>query len=108
MDTAKSVSDIKPAKAQRGIRSLETGGAILRAMAMSQEPMKLRDLAETVEMAPAQLHPYLVSLRTIRMVEQTETGLYQLGPFALELGLTRLRAQDAYHETIRRGGALAQ
>jgi len=108
VDTAKSAQDAKPPKAQRGIRSLETGGAILKAMALSQEPMKLRDLAEAVEMAPAQLHPYLVSLRTIRMVEQTETGLYQLGPFALELGLTRLRAQDAYHEAIRRVGALAQ
>lgn len=97
----------KPAKAQRGIRTLETGGAILKTMALSQVPMKLRDLAEAVDVAPAQLHPYLVSLRTIRMVEQTETGLYQLGPFALELGLSRLRAQDAYHEAIRRVGALA-
>ena len=103
-----SIAEDKPTKAQRGIRSLETGGAILRAMALSQDPMKLRDLAEAVDIAPAQLHPYLVSLRAIGMVEQTETGLYQLGPFALELGLSRLRAQDAYHETIRRVGALAE
>lgn len=105
---AKETADDKPAKAQRGIRSLETGGAILKAMAVSQVPMKLRDLAEAVDIAPAQLHPYLVSLRTIRMVEQTETGLYQLGPFALELGLSRLRAQNAYHEAIRRIGTLAE
>jgi DNA-binding IclR family transcriptional regulator len=103
-----SIAEDKPAKAQRGIRSLETGGAILREMAQSQSPMKLRDLAEAVDIAPAQLHPYLVSLRAIGMVEQTETGLYQLGPFALELGLSRLRAQDAYHEAIRRVGSLAE
>jgi DNA-binding IclR family transcriptional regulator len=103
-----SIAEDKPTKAQRGIRSLETGGAILQAMALSQGPMKLRDLAEAVDIAPAQLHPYLVSLRAIRMVEQTETGLYQLGPFALELGLSRLRAQDAYHEAIRRVGTLAE
>jgi DNA-binding IclR family transcriptional regulator len=102
------ISRDTPPKAQRGIRSLETGGAILKAMALSPEPMKLRDLAEAVEIAPAQLHPYLVSLRAIRMVEQTETGLYRLGPFALEVGLSRLRAQDAYQEAIRRTGALAQ
>jgi DNA-binding IclR family transcriptional regulator len=108
MDMARDASAEKSTKVQRGIRSLETGGAILKAMALSQEPMKLRDLAELVDMAPAQLHPYLVSLRLIDMVEQTETGLYQLGPFALELGLTRLRAQDAYHEAIRRVGTLAQ
>lgn len=108
MDKVLDPDDVKPAKAQRGIRSLETGGAILRAMALSQEPMKLRDLAEAVDIAPAQLHPYLVSLRTIRMVEQTETGMYQLGPFALEVGLSRLRAQNAYHEAIRRVGTLAE
>lgn len=108
MDMATNPAADKATKAQRGIRSLETGGAILKAMALSQEPMKLRDLAEALDMAPAQLHPYLVSLRLIRIVEQTETGLYQLGPFALQLGLRRLRAQDAYHEAIRRVGTLAQ
>ena len=47
----------KPAKAQRGIRSIETAGAILQAMAAAGGPMKLRDLAEAVDVAPAQLHP---------------------------------------------------
>lgn len=94
-------------KPQRGVQSLETGGAILRELARAGQPVKLRDLAEAVGVAPSQLHPYLVSLRTIRMVEQTETGLYALGPFALELGLVRLRAQDAWRETLRRLPALA-
>lgn len=98
----------RPAKAQRGIRSLETAGAILRVMGEASGPMKLRDLAEAVEVAPAQLHPYLVSLRSLRMVEQTDSGLYGLGPFALELGLSRLRAQDAYHEAILRISGLAE
>nr|WP_028029465.1 IclR family transcriptional regulator [Gemmobacter nectariphilus] len=87
---------------QRGVQSLETGGAILRELARVGGPVKLRDLAEGVGVAPSQLHPYLVSLRTIRMVEQTDTGLYALGPFALELGLVRLRGQDAYRETMHR------
>lgn len=98
----------KSGKAQRGIQSLETAGAILRAMAEASGPMKLRDLAEAIRIAPAQLHPYLVSLRAIRMVEQTDNGLYGLGPFALEVGLSRLRAQDAYHEAFLRVSALAQ
>ena len=98
----------KQGKAQRGIRSLETAGAILRVMAEATGPMKLRDLAESVDVAPAQLHPYLVSLRAMRMVEQTDTGLYGLGPFALEVGLSRLRAQDAYHEAFLRVSALAE
>ncbi len=98
----------QPGKAQRGIRSLDTAGAILRVMAEAAGPMKLRDLAEAIEVAPAQLHPYLVSLRAMRMVEQTETGQYGLGPFALEVGLSRLRAQDAYHEALLRISALAE
>lgn len=95
-------------KPQRGVQSLETGGAILREMARAGEPVKLRDLAEAVGVAPSQLHPYLVSLRNIRMVEQTETGLYALGPFALELGLVRLRSRDAWRETLRRLPQLAE
>lgn len=108
MDTDADTNSEKPAKAQRGIRSLETAGAILHAMSEAGGPMKLRDLAEAVEVAPAQLHPYLVSLRAMRMVEQTGSGLYGLGPFALEVGLARLRAQDAYHETIMRVDQLAE
>ncbi|MDP2085734.1 MAG: IclR family transcriptional regulator [Gemmobacter sp.] len=94
-------------KPQRGVQSLETGGAILREMARTGQPVKLRDLAEALGIAPSQLHPYLVSLRTIRMVEQTETGLYALGPFALDLGLVRLRGQDAWRVTMRGLPALA-
>lgn len=97
-----------PGKRQRGIQSLESAGAILRVMAEANGPMKLRDIAEAVHVAPAQLHPYLVSLRAMQMVEQTETGLYGLGPFALQLGLSRLRAQDAYHEAILRIASLAE
>ncbi len=92
----------------RGVQSIETGGAILRALARAGGPLKLRDLAETLDMVAAQLHPYLVSFRNINMVEQTETGQYQLGPFALHLGLTRLRNQNAYRETIRRVPELAE
>jgi DNA-binding IclR family transcriptional regulator len=95
-------------KPQRGIQSLETGGIILSTLAAASAPMMLRDLADAVSIAPSQLHPYLVSLRKIGMVEQTASGRYALGPFALQLGLSRLRAQDAYHEAIERAPALAE
>ncbi len=95
-------------RAPRGVQSIETGGAILMALAQAGSSLKLRDLAEQLDMAAAQLHPYLVSFRNIGMVEQTETGQYQLGPFALHLGLTRLRNQNAYRETIQRLPAFAE
>jgi DNA-binding IclR family transcriptional regulator len=95
-------------KAQRGIQCLETGGIILSTLAAASAPMMLRDLADAVGIAPSQLHPYLVSLRKTGMVEQTASGRYALGPFALQLGLSRLRGQDAYHEAIERAPALAE
>ncbi|TKT78129.1 IclR family transcriptional regulator [Aquamicrobium sp. LC103] len=91
----------------RGVQSIDTGGVILKALAEARGPLKLRDLAEMTGMAAAQLHPYLVSFRKMGMVEQTEAGHYQLGAFALHLGLTRLRNQNAYRETVRRVAALA-
>lgn len=91
----------------RGVQSIDTAGVILNALANARGPMKLRDLAETTAMAAPQLHPYLVSFRKMGMVEQTEAGHYQLGAFALHLGLTRLRNQNAYRETVRRVAALA-
>lgn len=98
----------KAPKPQRGIQSLETAGTILRALARAPGPMKLRDLGEAVDIAPSQLHPYLVSLRNTGLVEQSESALYTLGPFALELGLSRLRGQDAYPEAIRRLSPLVE
>lgn len=91
----------------RGVQSIETGGVILGVLSQARGPLKLRDLAEATGIAPAQLHPYLVSFRKMELVEQNEAGQYQLGPFALHLGLTRLRNQNAYRETVRRVAALA-
>lgn len=96
----------KPSKS-RGVQTIETGGRILTALSRARGSMQLRDLAEAVGISAAQLHPYLVSFREMDMVEQTDRGQYQLGPFALHLGLSRLRNQNAYRETIARVGPLS-
>jgi DNA-binding IclR family transcriptional regulator len=55
--------------------------------------MMLRELATMAEVAPAQAHAYLLSFRKMDIVEQdAATGRYQLGPFALQLGIARLRS----------------
>lgn len=65
-------------------------------MAESGQPLMLREIAAGAQVTPAQAHAYLVSFRKIELVEQiAATGRYQLGPFALQLGLTRLRSIDA-------------
>ena len=82
---------------QRGIGSIEVGGRILQILADAAQPVMLRDLAEAAKIAPGQAHAYLVSLRKLDLVEQeTGTGRYQLGPFALHLGLARLRITQPY------------
>ena len=79
----------------RGVQSIEVGGRILVAMVQAGRPLMLRDLAGGADVAPAQAHAYLVSFRKLGLVEQDPaTGRYQLGPFALQLGLARMRVSN--------------
>ena len=79
----------------RGVQSIEVGGRILQALADAEQPMMLKDLARRAGVLPAQAHAYLVSYRKQNLVEQDATaGRYRLGPFALELGIARLRSFD--------------
>lgn len=78
-------------KVQQGIQSIEVGARILQALAQAPRPQMLRDLAAAAEMPAAKAHRYLVSFARMGLVEQqADTGLYDLGSFALELGLGAL------------------
>ena len=78
-------------KAQQGVQSIEVGGRALLALAHASAPMMLRDIASKAQMPAAKAHRYLVSLTRMGLVEQrSENGLYDLGPFALQLGLGAL------------------
>jgi DNA-binding IclR family transcriptional regulator len=80
---------------QHGIQSVEIAARLLRALARSRQPQMLRDLAAAAQMPAAKAHRYLVSLGRSGLVEQqAETGLYDLGAFALELGLSALARLD--------------
>jgi DNA-binding IclR family transcriptional regulator len=77
----------------RGVQSIEVGGRLLRALVEVGQPAMLRDLSHAAELTPAQAHAYLVSFRKLGLVEQDEvSGRYFLGPFALQIGLARLRS----------------
>jgi DNA-binding IclR family transcriptional regulator len=78
-------------KLQQGIQSIEVGARILQALAQASRPQMLRDLAAAAQMPAAKAHRYLVSFARMGLVEQqVDTGLYDLGSFALELGLGAL------------------
>lgn len=79
----------------RGVQSIEVGGRILQVLVDAEQPMMLRDLARQAGVLPAQAHAYLVSYRKQNLVEQDATaGRYRLGPFALQLGIARMRSFD--------------
>ena len=84
-----------PKRRQQGIQSIEVGGRLLQALARARQPQMLRDLAAAAQMPAAKAHRYLVSLGRMGLIEQqAETGLYDLGAFALELGLSALARLD--------------
>ena len=64
---------------------------LVRALGATRNPLMLKDLAAAAGMPPAKAHRYLVSLSRAGLVERNSaTGLYDLGPFAVELGLCAL------------------
>jgi DNA-binding IclR family transcriptional regulator len=91
---------------QQGIQSIEVGARLLQALAQASHPQMLRDLAAAAQMPAAKAHRYLVSFARMGLVEQNvETGLYDLGPFALDLGLAALARLEAVTAS---GPALAE
>ena len=84
------------AKTQRGIQSIDVGGRVLAALTRSSGAMMLKELAEAAGMPAAKAHAYLVSFCRLGLVEQDAvSGRYDLGAFALELGLLALNRLDA-------------
>lgn len=77
---------------RRSIQSVETGFRLLQALVDAAVPLNLRDLAARAGMTSAKAHPYLVSFTRVGVVQQDSvTGQYELGPFALQMGLVSLQ-----------------
>ena len=88
---------VPPASATRqGIQSVEVAGPLLRALANSATALPLSALAKAAGMPAAKAHRYLVSLIRVGLVQQhPESGTYDLGALALDLGLASLGRIDA-------------
>ncbi len=84
-----------PRDGRRSIQSVETGFPLLAALVDAGRAMTLRDLAQAAGMTSAKAHPYLVSFVRVGLVQQDAvTGHYELGPFALQMGLVSLQRLD--------------
>lgn len=86
----------KDEDSRQGIQSIEVGVPLLRVLADHGAPMMLRDLAREAGMPAAKAHRYLVSfVRTGLVTQDPNSGRYDLGHFALDLGLASLARLDA-------------
>ncbi|NMM37267.1 MAG: IclR family transcriptional regulator [Glaciimonas sp.] len=80
---------------KHGVQSLEIGMGVLRAMVTGQRSMMLKDIAAAANMPASKAHRYLVSLIRAGLVEQDSmTSRYNLGPFALNIGLVAIDRLD--------------
>ncbi|HLU79967.1 MAG TPA: IclR family transcriptional regulator [Burkholderiaceae bacterium] len=96
------------AENQRGIQSVETGFPLLAVLVDVGRPLSLRDLATRAGMTSAKAHPYLVSFIRVGLVQQdTTTGHYELGPFALQMGLVGLQSSNPVRVALPRVNRLA-
>ncbi|MDP3438797.1 MAG: IclR family transcriptional regulator [Azonexus sp.] len=85
----------KVASDRQGIQSIEVGFRLLNVLAATNRPMMLRDIAKGAGMPAAKAHRYMVSFLRVGIVEQDiGSGRYDLGAYALELGLSGLGRLD--------------
>lgn len=76
---------------QAGVQSVENGLDLMLIVAHNRRPMKITDIAEKAGITPSKAHRYLVSfMRTGFITQDSETGLYGMGPVALEFSLSCL------------------
>ncbi|MGY6251017.1 IclR family transcriptional regulator [Bosea thiooxidans] len=92
----------------KGINSILNGFGLLRAL-VENGAMGLKELSHRAGLSAAQAHAYLISLKQVNVVEQDEaSGRYQLGQFALVLGLARLRSIEPLERVFDRAAILAR
>lgn len=87
--------DTAEEKTRSGIQSIEVGFRLLDVLTNEPRAMMLRDLAQRAGMSPAKAHRYLVSFVRLGVASQDPvSGRYELGGFALQMGLARLARVD--------------
>jgi len=84
-----------PERDHGGIQSVDIGMTVLKALASARGPMSLKEIGAACGMAPSKAHRYLHSLVVGGLVsQQRRSGKYDLGLFALRLGVSAIRRID--------------
>jgi DNA-binding IclR family transcriptional regulator len=91
-----TVTEKAEASSQQGIKSIEVGARVLRALERGRGPMSLSEVAKRSDLHPAKAHRYLTSLtRTGLASQDAGSGLYDLGSAARALGVEAVRRSDS-------------
>ena len=85
---------------RKGVQSVDIAFSILRALEGAAGPLTLRVLADRVGQQSSKVHHYLVSLIRNGVVIQNAAGHYDLGSFALQLGLSALSRLDFIEKSV--------
>lgn len=79
-----------------GIQTVETALDVLGIITQEGSAIGLSELSRRTGLIPSKLHRYLVTLVRYGVVKQSvSTGMYELGPTALRIGLAALNRHDA-------------
>lgn len=102
-----SASQSKP-KAPRGIQSATAGLRVLKVLAEGAGPLHLRDIASGAGMDTSNVYRYLVSFAEAGLVVQGSDSRYDLGPFAVQIGLAALNRIDGIELAFRALGQVVE
>ena len=76
---------------RKGVQSVDHAFAILGVFEQAQGALAVKDVADHLGLTPSKVHHYLVSLVRSGALRQNSSGTYDLGAFALQLGLSAMR-----------------
>lgn len=79
---------------RKGVQSVDILFTILRALEAAGTALPLSEVARRAGQQSSKVHHYLVSLVRNGVVRQNANGSYDLGPYALQLGLSALGRLD--------------
>jgi DNA-binding IclR family transcriptional regulator len=96
------------AQGPRGIGSATVGLRILKALTDASRPLHLREIAAAAQVGPSNAYRYLVSFTNAELVVQGDDSRYDLGPFAIQIGLAALNRLDGVDIAIRSLGQVVE
>lgn len=86
---------------RRGVQSVEIGFRLVETLAAAPGAMSLKALSAAAKLTSSKSHRYLASfMRCELVVQDPATGLYNLGPAALQMGFAAMRRIDPLQKAL--------